>query len=248
MLWSFPGIPEDSSSSPSSSSWWRCYIWGSERESLLDAHHQLALLTPKWLSLDVHHHHHHHNDCDDRDDYQKLPLMIMILSPIYQYLTQSKDIWLDQTNILNIRLFESNICFTEYYIYTNIVWGMATCGLLYGERAASLLSYSPIDRKIALCIAAGTLNAHSVLNIHCSLDITHCLGHKLQIHWIKRSGCMEFHICSDILGVAKLLWIALKVVSVQVRLVHTGCTYQCFGCSGRLDWTLQENFTVHDMV
>ena len=36
---------------------------------------------------------------------------------------------------------------------------------------------------------------------------------------------MEFHICSDILGVAKLLWIALKVVSVQVRLVHTGCTY-----------------------
>ena len=27
---------------------------------------------------------------------------------------------------------------------------------------------------------------------------------------------MEFHICSDILGVAKLLWIALKVVSVQV--------------------------------
>ena len=110
MLWSFPGMPEDSSSSPSSSSWWRCYIWGSERESLLDAHHQLALLTPKWLSLDVHHHHHHHNDCDDRDDYQKLPLMIMILSPIYQYLTQSKDIWLDQTNILKLRLLESNIC------------------------------------------------------------------------------------------------------------------------------------------
>ena len=43
---------------------------------------------------------------------------------------------------------------------------MATCGLLYGERAASLLSYSPIDRKIALCIAAGKLNAHSVLNVH----------------------------------------------------------------------------------
>ena len=102
---------------------------------------------------------------------------------------------------------------------------MATCGLLYGERAASLLSYSPIDRKIALCIAAGTLNAHSVLNVHWTLDITHCLGHKLQIQWIKRSGRMEFHTCSDILGVAKLLWIALKVVSVQVRLVHTGCTY-----------------------
>ena len=29
-----------------------CYIRGSERESLLDAHHQLAFLTPKWLLLD----------------------------------------------------------------------------------------------------------------------------------------------------------------------------------------------------
>ena len=125
MLWSFPGMPEDSRhvSSSSSSFWWRCYIWGSERESLLDAHHQLALLTPKWLSLDVHHHHHHHNDCDDRDDYQKLPLMmIMILSPIYQYLTQSKDIWLDQTNILKIRFYWNQIFVSQSIIFIQILF------------------------------------------------------------------------------------------------------------------------------